>query len=186
MRSLSKKSILRPLYSADQFIAAYASHLKRSGKLEVPTWVDLVKTGHYKELAPYDPDWFYVRAGASDKLLLHFTDTLTCCSCRIKPAAVARHIYLRKHVGVGALAKLHGGRNRRGNRPSHHADASTSVQRKVVQALEKIGVLEKSDNGGRKISQDGQRDLDRIATAVVESAKEEEEEDEEEGDEDDE
>ncbi|KAG8734602.1 40S ribosomal protein S19 [Ceratobasidium sp. 428] len=94
--------------SADAFIVAYSSHLKRSGKLEVPIWVDLVKTGAYKEQAPYDPDWYYVRA-----------------------AAVARHIYLRKHVGVGALAKLHGGRNRRGNRPSHHADASTNIQRKV-------------------------------------------------------
>ena len=51
-------------YSAEAFIAAYASHLKRSGKLEVPTWVDIVKTGAYKELAPYDPDWYYVRAGA--------------------------------------------------------------------------------------------------------------------------
>ena len=49
--------------SAEAFIAAYSSHLKRSGKLEVPTWVDIVKTGAYKELAPYDPDWYYVRAG---------------------------------------------------------------------------------------------------------------------------
>jgi small subunit ribosomal protein S19e len=78
------------------------------------------------------------------------------------------------------LAKLHGGRHNRGNRPSHHADASASVQRKVCQSLEKIGVLEKSENGGRRITQDGQRDLDRIATAVVESAKEDEEEEEEE------
>lgn len=54
------------------------------------------------------------------------------------------------------------------------------MQRKVCQSLEKIGVLEKSDNGGRRISQDGQRDLDRIATAVVEAAKEDEEEEEEE------
>ena len=53
---------MRPC-SAEAFIAAYASHLKRSGKLEVPTWVDIVKTGAYKELAPYDPDWYYVRAG---------------------------------------------------------------------------------------------------------------------------
>ena len=51
------------LCSAEAFITAYASHLKRSGKLEVPTWVDIVKTGAYKELAPYDPDWYYVRAG---------------------------------------------------------------------------------------------------------------------------
>ncbi len=95
-------------------------------------------------------------------------------------AAVARHIYLRKDVGIGALTKLHGGRNRRGNRPSHHHESSASVQRKVCQSLEKIGVLEQTENGGRRISQDGQRDLDRIATAVVESEKAEEEEDEEE------
>lgn len=99
-------------------------------------------------------------------------------------AAVARHIYLRKDVGIGALAKLHGGRNRRGNRPSHHGDASASVQRKICQSLEKIGVLEQGANGGRRISQDGQRDLDRIATAVVEAEREEEED--EDDDEDDE
>lgn len=101
-------------------------------------------------------------------------------------AAVARHIYLRKDVGIGALRKLHGGRNRRGNRPSHHADASANVQRKICQSLEKIGVLEQTGNGGRRISQDGQRDLDRIATAVVEAAKEDEEGEEEEGEEDEE
>lgn len=98
-------------------------------------------------------------------------------------AAIARHIYLRKDVGVGKLAKLHGGRNRRGNRPSHHANASASVQRKVCQSLEKIGVLEQTDNGGRRISQDGQRDLDRIATAVVEAEKEDEDDEEEDAEE---
>ncbi|KAH8104965.1 ribosomal protein S19e-domain-containing protein, partial [Phellopilus nigrolimitatus] len=170
--------------SADAFISAYAAHLKRSGKLEVPTWVDIVKTGHFKELAPYDPDWYYTRAGAFEPALVHTYTTelfFLCVHIRIGAslaAAVARHIYLRKSVGVGALAKLHGGRNRRGNRPSHHADASASVQRKVCQSLEKIGVLELSDNGGRHISQDGQRDLDRIATAVVEAAREEEEDEE--------
>lgn len=52
--------------SAEDFITAYSSHLKRSGKLDIPTWVDVVKTGPQKELAPYDPDWFYVRAGEYD------------------------------------------------------------------------------------------------------------------------
>lgn len=68
-------------------------------------------------------------------------------------------------------------------RPSHHEDGSRAVQRRVCQSLEKIGVLEKAEDGGRRISQDGQRDLDRIATAVVEAqreAEEDEEEDEEE------
>ena len=54
--------------SADAFITAYASHLKRSGKIDVPIWVDIVKTGAYKELGPYDPDWFYVRAGLTSNL----------------------------------------------------------------------------------------------------------------------
>ena len=49
-----------------------------------------------------------------------------------------------------------------------------------LQEVHLLGVLEQTDNGGRRISQDGQRDLDRIATAVVETEKAEEDEDEEE------
>ncbi|KAI9136591.1 40S ribosomal protein S19-A [Paraphysoderma sedebokerense] len=126
------------------FVKAYAAHLKRSGKLEVPKWVDLVKTATFKELAPYDPDWFYVRC-----------------------AAVARHLYLRKGVGVGALTKVHGGRLRRGVRPNKSAYGSASVNRKALQALEKLKVLEKNADGGRKITQHGQRELDRIAAQVA-------------------
>jgi small subunit ribosomal protein S19e len=38
-----------------------------------------------------------------------------------------------------------------------------------MQALEKIGVLEKDEEkGGRRITQAGQRDLDRIAQTAVE------------------
>lgn len=37
--------------------------ISRGGKLKVPEWVDLVKTAKRKELAPYDPDWYYIRAG---------------------------------------------------------------------------------------------------------------------------
>jgi len=58
------KSSTSLINSAEAFITAYASHLKRSGKINVPIWADIVKTGSYKELGPYDPDWFYVRAGS--------------------------------------------------------------------------------------------------------------------------
>ena len=105
-------------------------------------WVDTVKTGPAKELPPQSIDWFYVRA-----------------------AAIARHVYLRKTVGVGRLRKVHGSTRNRGSRPSHHVDASGSVDRKVMQALEKIGVLEQDEEkGGRRITQSGQRDLDRKST----------------------
>ncbi|KAF9353369.1 40S ribosomal protein S19 [Mortierella sp. NVP85] len=88
----------------------------------------------------------------------------------VHTASVARHIYLRRSVGVGALKKLHGGTVNRGTRPSHHVNSSGSIARKVLQALEKINVIEADEeNGGRKITVDGQRDLDRIAASVAQA-----------------
>ncbi|GCE99933.1 40S ribosomal protein S19 [Zygosaccharomyces mellis] len=132
--------------AAQDFINAYASFLQRQGKLEVPGYVDVVKTSASNELPPQDAEgWFYMRA-----------------------ASVARHIYMRKQVGVGKLNKLYGSAKNRGTRPQKHADASGSVNRKALQALEKIGVVEISPKGGRRISENGQRDLDRIAAQTLE------------------
>ena len=73
--------------SAHDFIKAYSEHLKRSGKLEVPAWVDIVKTGTFKELAPYDPDWCIDRGrsapadGAGSTFALRLSPgTFTCAS----------------------------------------------------------------------------------------------------------
>lgn len=60
--------------------------LSGNTKAKLPSYVDYIKTGKSKELAPYDKDWYYIRA-----------------------ASVARHIYLRRGVGVGALTKVYGG-----------------------------------------------------------------------------
>ena len=93
---------------------------------------------------------------------------LSCCRYYIRAASIARHVYMRKTVGVGRLRKLHGSQKNRGSRPSHHVDASGSVDRKVMQSLEKIGVLEQDeDKGGRRITQSGQRDLDRECFPAV-------------------
>jgi ribosomal protein S19E (S16A) len=65
------------------------------------------------------------------------------------------------------MRKAHGSTKNRGSRPSHHVDASGSVDRKVMQALEKIGVLETDDEkGGRRITQSGRRDLDRKSSLI--------------------
>merc|ERR1712000_53177 len=37
---------------AQKFIVAYADFLKRQGKLQIPGWVDTVKTSHSNELPP--------------------------------------------------------------------------------------------------------------------------------------
>jgi len=34
-----------------------------SAQIHLPTWVDVVKTGVFKQLSPYDEDWYFVRAG---------------------------------------------------------------------------------------------------------------------------
>jgi ribosomal protein S19E (S16A) len=54
--------------------------------MQVPDWVDVVKTNVAKELAPYDEDWFYIRT-----------------------AGIARHLYIRAPVGVNAIKKVYGG-----------------------------------------------------------------------------
>jgi len=48
-----------------------------------------------------------------------------------------------------------------------------------MQALEKIGVLEQDEEkGGRRITQAGQRDLDRIAQTTVQQDEEDDDDDE--------
>lgn len=123
-------------------------------------WVDTVKTSPAKELPPQSIDWYILpttpgdHPGADGPPFSHRYYT--------RAAAVARHVYLRKTVGVGRLRKFHGSTKNRGSRPSHHVNASGSVDRNVMRSLEAIGVLEKDDDkGGRRITQSGQRDLDR-------------------------
>ncbi|NWV38249.1 RS19 protein, partial [Grantiella picta] len=81
-------------------------------------------------------------------------------------ASTARHLYLRGGAGVGSMAKVYGGRQRRGVRPSHFSRGSGAVARRVLQALEALKIVEKDQDGGRKLTPQGQRDLDRIAGQV--------------------
>nr|AFM85712.1 40S ribosomal protein S19 isoform 1 [Callorhinchus milii]AFM85948.1 40S ribosomal protein S19 isoform 1 [Callorhinchus milii]AFM85978.1 40S ribosomal protein S19 isoform 1 [Callorhinchus milii]AFM86035.1 40S ribosomal protein S19 isoform 1 [Callorhinchus milii]AFM86142.1 40S ribosomal protein S19 isoform 1 [Callorhinchus milii] len=130
------------------FVRALSAFLKKSGKLKVPDWVDTVKLGKHKELAPYDENWFYTRAASS-----------------------VRHLYLRGGVGVGAMTKIYGGRKRNGVKPSHFSRGSKCIARRVLQALEGLKLVEKDPNGGRRLTSQGQRDLDRIAGQVAVASK---------------
>jgi ribosomal protein S19E (S16A) len=44
-------------------LVLFSWHLFSCEQMELPEWADIVKTAQFKELAPYDPDWYYVRAG---------------------------------------------------------------------------------------------------------------------------
>merc|ERR1719447_68718 len=62
----------------------------------VPAWADQVKTATYKQLSPYDQDWYYIRC-----------------------ASLARHLYMRGNAGVGAFRRVYGGSQDNGFAPSH-------------------------------------------------------------------
>jgi small subunit ribosomal protein S19e len=67
------------------------------------------------------------------------------------------------------MTKIYGGLKHRGPRPSRFKLGSSSIARDIMKQLERIGVIEKDPKGGRRITQQGQRDLDRIARRVAEN-----------------
>ena len=146
---------------AAEFVKMYADHLKLQGKIELPSWVDVVKTATHKEMCPFDQDWYYTRA-----------------------ASIARKVYLRPHCGVGGLSKCYGSRARKGTRTEHFHKANTGVIRHILGQLEAIGVVKK-DGKGRVITSTGQQDLDRLAGQLKKKEEEEVEDDDEDDDDDD-
>ena len=129
---------------AAAFIAAYAEHLKRSGKIELPKNHEIMKTCVHNELSPLNDDWYY-----------------------IKTAAIARRVYLRPGTGIGALRKAFGSKKDNGVRRGHFAVASAGIIRHCLHSLEALGVIEKDQNKGRKVTKEGQKELDTIAVACV-------------------
>lgn len=127
---------------ADKFISKLADHFKRTQEVVPPEWSDIVKTAPHKQLCPNDEDWFYVRA-----------------------ASIARKVYIRKNVGVGAFTKMYGSRSSTGPGRKHFARASRGINRKVLLQLEGLGLVKKA-KAGRRITKKGQNVLDTIAAEV--------------------
>merc|ERR1719263_2595709 len=132
---MSRRSVTVKDVPADAFIKAAAEFLKRQPKFDV-----------LKELAPYDEDWFFVRA-----------------------ASILRKVYLRKGTGVGALKKWYGGSSgtHRGTRKAHFSTASGAIIRKAMLELEKLEMMEHCSDGGRVITSKGRAEMDRIAGNIA-------------------
>ncbi|GCC24494.1 hypothetical protein chiPu_0002895 [Chiloscyllium punctatum] len=123
--------------------------LKHSGvSSEKEHELGCTRLGKHKELASYDENWFYTHA-----------------------ASTVHHLYLSGGVGVGAMTKIYGGRQRNSVKPRHFSHGSKSVAWKVLQAPEGLKMVEKGSNGGRRLTPQGQRDLDCIAGQVAAASK---------------
>merc|ERR1711911_58169 len=75
------------------------------------------------------------------------------------------HLHPIPHRSQDGQAHLRRHKNN-GVAPSHFCASSGSVARKVMQALEAIKLVEKDANGGRRLTSQGFRDLDRIASQI--------------------
>ena len=130
----------------NDFISELAETLKSMPDIKPPKWSVFVKTGHYKERPPVKSDWWYVRA-----------------------AAVLRTVYRLGPVGTSKLRTKYGGKKNRGVASEHAYKGSGSIIRKILQQLEKAGLLAKGSVGmhkGRVVTPKGKSLLNAIAKKV--------------------
>lgn len=128
--------------SAEKLIDKLKEELKSIKEISPPEWIDFVKSGSHRERPPLQKDFWYIRA-----------------------ASALRRIYLNGPVGVERLRSYYGGRRRRGHKPAHFKKASGNIIRKILQQLEKAGLVKKVSKG-RIITSKGQKLLDRVAYEV--------------------
>jgi small subunit ribosomal protein S19e len=127
-------------------IERVAVELKKNNNIKAPEWATWVKTGVHKERPPMDHDWWFSRA-----------------------AAVLVRINEVGPIGVSKLRTKYGGKKRRGHKPPHSMKGSGNIIRKVLQQLEKAGLIKQTDIKGRKgrvIMPAGRSLLDKTATDI--------------------
>ncbi|RLE38619.1 30S ribosomal protein S19e [Candidatus Woesearchaeota archaeon] len=140
------------IYEVDiqELVARTAEELKKASLVQPEEWAKYVKTGHFKEKPPVDPDWWYFRS-----------------------ASILIKVARKGPIGVSKLRTLYGGKKNRGNKPERFYKASGNIIRKVMQQLEKSGLLEasKSKKKGRVVSPKGMSFLDKLATELAKRRK---------------
>ncbi len=133
---------------ADILIRKVAERLKEkySDYVKPPAWAYYVKTGVHKERPPTDPDWWYVRA-----------------------ASMMRKMYKSGvPIGIETFRTIYGGRQNRGSAPEHFRKGSGSIVRKILQQLEKAGLVKTVPGRGRVLSPEGRSLLDKTAKEIFE------------------
>ncbi|MHA1220475.1 MAG: 30S ribosomal protein S19e [Candidatus Heimdallarchaeota archaeon] len=128
---------------AEELIIALSVELKKLNKISPPEWSSYVKTGSFKQHAPQNPDWWYVRC-----------------------ASVLRKVYVRGPIGTSHLRKEYGGIKHGNSRPERFRRASGAIIRKALQQLESEGLVS-SSRKGRAIAPKGKSILDKISARII-------------------
>lgn len=133
--------------AAEELIALTAEELKKIDSMTPPDWSIYVKTGHGKTRPPVNEDWWYVRS-----------------------ASILRKIVMRGPIGTSKLRTLYGNKKRRGYKSKRFVRASGSVIRKILQGLEKSGLIKKELkllHKGRKATPQGVALLDKVSAGIM-------------------
>lgn len=131
----------------NEFILKLAEELKKVDAIKPLEWAQFCKTGVHKERPPVQRDWWYVRA-----------------------ASILRAIRVKGPIGTQKLRIKYGGRKNRGYRPEHFYKGSGSIIRKVLQQLEKAGLVKQDKKGvhkGRIVASGGDKLLNKVAIAMM-------------------
>jgi len=128
---------------ADLLIDELAKYIKENIKeVQPPDWANFVKTSPSRQRLPIQNDWWYIRA-----------------------ASILRKVYLLQPVSVNTLRVIYGGRKKYSKRREHHYKASGSIIRKILQQLEKAGLVEKTDKG-RILTNKGKSLINKISSEI--------------------
>lgn len=132
---------------AKELIERTAKELKNTLAIKPPSWADFVKTGMSRDRPPANQDWWYVRA-----------------------ASILRKAVILGPIGTSKLRGHYSGRKNRGMAGEHTYKAGGNIIRKILQQLEKSGLLKQAKKGnhkGRIATPKGLSLLNKISTQIM-------------------
>ena len=124
-------------------IKAVAMQLKTDNSLQVPEAAKFWKTSWMREFPPEDYKNFWYIRGAS----------------------LLRKLY-RRPIGISRLKKIYGGRTPGYVHLKHTGKGSGAIIRRILQQLEKSGLVQKTDKNGRILTNAGRSLLDKAAATL--------------------
>ena len=134
-----------------KLIEELAKELEKIPEMAPPSWAEFAKTGVSKERPPTQDNWWYLRA-----------------------AAILRQVYKLGPIGVAKLRTKYSSRKNRGHKPDRTFKAGGNIIRKILQGLEKSGLIKQTEKGvhkGRVVTGAGKSLVDKAVVKVKEPFK---------------
>jgi small subunit ribosomal protein S19e len=129
---------------ADLLIEKVAAKLKTMENIDEPEWAPFVKTSVFKEKAPLQNDWWYVRG-----------------------AAILRQVYINGPIGTIHLRAQFCGPKNRGVKPTKVASGSGSIIRTALKQMETAELVSTIKGKGREVTPKGRSFMDNCAYEVL-------------------